>query len=53
MANKLRQFIDIANATIGIDYNRRVNEWNNKTAEIIRFTKEEVSHLKWKVYSIY
>ena len=42
MANELRQFIDTANAPIfGIDCNGRVNEWNNKTAEITGFSKEE------------
>jgi len=42
MANELRQLIDTANAPIfGIDCNGRVNEWNNKTAEITGFSKEE------------
>ena len=42
MANELRQLIDTANAPIfGIDVNGNVNEWNNKTAEITGFTKDE------------
>eukprot|EP00339_Tiarina_fusa_P000456 CAMPEP_0116998306 /NCGR_PEP_ID=MMETSP0472-20121206/1425_1 /TAXON_ID=693140 ORGANISM="Tiarina fusus, Strain LIS" /NCGR_SAMPLE_ID=MMETSP0472 /ASSEMBLY_ACC=CAM_ASM_000603 /LENGTH=1067 /DNA_ID=CAMNT_0004697421 /DNA_START=41 /DNA_END=3244 /DNA_ORIENTATION=- len=42
MANELRQFIDTANAPIfGIDRDGDVNEWNDKTAEITGFTKEE------------
>jgi len=42
MANELRQLVDTANAPIfGIDVNGNVNEWNNKTADITGFTKEE------------
>jgi PAS domain S-box-containing protein len=42
MANELRQLIDTANAPIfGIDADGNVNEWNNKTAEIRGYTKEE------------
>jgi len=42
MANELRQLIDTANAPIfGIDCDGNVNEWNNKTAEITGYTKEE------------
>jgi PAS domain S-box-containing protein len=42
MANELRQLIDNANAPIfGIDIDGDVNEWNDKTAEITGFTKEE------------
>lgn len=42
MANELRQLIDTANAPIfGIDVNGMVNEWNDKTAEIMGFSKEE------------
>uniref|UniRef100_A0A6V2LA27 histidine kinase n=1 Tax=Ditylum brightwellii TaxID=49249 RepID=A0A6V2LA27_9STRA len=42
MANELRQLVDTANAPIfGIDVHGNVNEWNNKTAEITGFTKEE------------
>lgn len=42
MANELRQLIDTANAPIfGIDVDGDVNEWNDKTAEITGFTKEE------------
>ncbi len=42
MANELRQLIDSANAPIfGIDADGNVNEWNNKTAEITGYTKEE------------
>jgi len=42
MANELRQLIDSANAPIfGIDADGNVNEWNNKTAEITQYTKEE------------
>jgi len=41
-ANELRQLIDTANAPIfGIDVNGDVNEWNNKTAEITGYSKEE------------
>ena len=36
MANELRQLVDTANAPIfGIDVDGNVNEWNNKTVEII------------------
>ena len=39
---ELRQFVDTANAPIfGIDVDGNVNEWNNKTAEITGFSKEE------------
>ena len=42
MANELRQLVDTANAPIfGIDVNGNVNEWNEKTAEITGYTKEE------------
>lgn len=42
MANELRQLIDTANAPIfGIDIDGDVNEWNDKTAEITGYTKEE------------
>jgi len=42
MANELRQLVDTANAPIfGIDVHGRVNEWNDKTAEITGFSKEE------------
>jgi PAS domain S-box-containing protein len=42
MANELRQLIDSANAPIfGIDCDWNVNEWNNKTAEITGFSKED------------
>ena len=42
MANELRQLVDTANAPIfGIDVHGNVNEWNNKTAEITGFSKEE------------
>ena len=42
MANELRQLVDTANAPIfGIDVDGNVNEWNNKTAEITGFLKEE------------
>ena len=42
MANELRQLIDTANAPIfGIDVDGDVNEWNDKTAEITGYTKEE------------
>ncbi len=42
MANELRQLVDTANAPIfGIDFYGNVNEWNDKTAEITGFTKEE------------
>jgi PAS domain S-box-containing protein len=42
MANELRTLIDTANAPIfGIDKTGKVNEWNDKTAEITGFSKEE------------
>ena len=42
MANKLRQLVETANAPIfGIDVHGNVNEWNNKTAEITGFSKDE------------
>lgn len=42
MARELRQLVDTANAPIfGIDINGNVNEWNDKTAEITGFRKEE------------
>ena len=42
VARELRQLVDTANAPIfGIDAQGLVNEWNNKTAEITGFTREE------------
>jgi PAS domain S-box-containing protein len=42
MARELRQLVDSANAPIfGIDVKGNVNEWNDKTAEITGFRKEE------------
>ncbi len=42
MANELRQLINTANAPIfGIDVDGTINEWNNKTAEITGFSREE------------
>ena len=42
MANELRQLVDTANAPIfGIDVLGNVNEWNDKTAEITGFSREE------------
>merc|ERR1719223_1950578 len=42
MANELRQLVDTANAPIfGIDVHGDVNEWNDKTAEITGYKKEE------------
>ena len=42
IANELRQLINTANAPIfGIDVNGNVNEWNDKTAEITGYSKEE------------
>lgn len=42
MASELRQLIETANAPIfGIDSNGHVNEWNQKTAEITGYSKEE------------
>ena len=42
MARELRQLVDTANAPIfGINVDGDVNEWNDKTAEITGFTKEE------------
>mmetsp|Transcript_22473 Transcript_22473/g.50161 ORF Transcript_22473/g.50161 Transcript_22473/m.50161 type:complete len:781 (-) Transcript_22473:2059-4401(-) len=41
-ANELRKLIDTANAPIfGIDANGYVNEWNDKTAEITGYGKED------------
>lgn len=45
MARELRQLIDKANAPIfGIDVQGNVNEWNEKTAEITGFSKQEALH---------
>ncbi len=45
MATGLRQLIDTANAPIfGIDVDGNVNEWNNKTAEITGYSKEEATN---------
>merc|ERR1740139_1814226 len=42
IANELRQLVDTANAPIfGIDVDGNVNEWNDKTAEITGYSKEE------------
>lgn len=42
MARELRQLVDKANAPIfGIDVHGNVNEWNDKTAEITGFSREE------------
>merc|ERR1712238_180480 len=42
IARELRQLVDTANAPIfGIDAKGNVNEWNNKTAEITGFSKDE------------
>jgi len=42
MMNELRQLIDKANAPIfGVNVHGNINEWNDKTAEITGFTKEE------------
>merc|ERR1712238_271117 len=46
MANELRQFVDTANAPIfGIDVHGNVNEWNDKTAEITGFSREEALNM--------
>jgi PAS domain-containing protein len=43
VAKELQTFIDTANAPIfGIDANGLVNEWNNKSAAITGFSREEV-----------
>jgi PAS domain S-box-containing protein len=43
IATELRQFIETANAPIfGIDSKGLVNEWNQTSEKITRFTKEEV-----------
>jgi len=43
MANELRQLVNTANAPIfGIDVHGRVNEWNDKTAEITVSSNESV-----------
>jgi PAS domain S-box-containing protein len=45
MARELRQLVDTANAPIfGIDVHGNVNEWNDKTAKINGFSKEEAVH---------
>lgn len=42
MARELRQLVDTANAPIfGIDVNGKVNEWNDKTAEITGYNRDE------------
>jgi len=43
VAKELQTFIDTANAPIfGIDAQGRINEWNNKSAEITGFSSQEV-----------
>ena len=43
VAQELQTFIDTANAPIfGVDASGLVNEWNNKAAEITKFSREEV-----------
>ena len=43
VARELQTFIDTANAPIfGIDAQGRINEWNNKSAEITGFSSQEV-----------
>lgn len=43
MANELRQLIDTANSPIfGNDNDGNINEWNDMTAQITGFSKEEV-----------
>jgi PAS domain-containing protein len=43
VAQELQTFIDTANAPIfGIDADGLVNEWNNKSAAITGFSREEV-----------
>ena len=43
LAQELQTFIDTANAPIfGIDADGLVNEWNNKSAAITGFSREEV-----------
>ena len=43
VAQELQTFIDTANAPIfGVDAYGLVNEWNNKAAEITKFSREEV-----------
>ena len=42
MANELRQLVDTTNTPIfGIDVHGNVNEWNDKTAKITSFSKEQ------------
>ena len=42
MANELRHLVDTANApNFGINVLSNVNEWNDKTAEITGFLKDE------------
>jgi len=42
MARELRQFLDMANVSIfGIDINGNINEWNEKTAMITGYSREE------------
>jgi PAS domain S-box-containing protein len=49
VARELRQLVDTANAPIfGIDVKGNVNEWNNKTAEITGFSKEEALNLSYQ-----
>ena len=43
VAQEMQMFIDTANAPIfGIDSRGLVTEWNNKAAEILKFSREEV-----------
>ena len=45
VAEELRYLVDTATTPIfGIDLNGRINEWNNKAAEITGFTREEAMH---------
>jgi len=45
IAGELQQLVDTANAPIfGIDVEGNVNEWNQKTAEITGYSKEEAMH---------
>jgi transcriptional regulator with PAS, ATPase and Fis domain len=42
MRSELRQLVDTAHApNFGSEVNDKVTEWNNKTADIERFSKEE------------
>jgi len=54
VAHELQQLVHTANVSIfGIDVDRNVNECNNKTAEIMRYSREEAIQMTLGCYHIY